>query len=603
MRAWSAATAPHIAIPVAMATAVLLRLPALLAGLRGDDYVHAAMLRGDFPGPRQPWDLFRFAGPDSAENAALVDFGYLPWWSAPDLSLSMFRPLPSLLIAMDHRLFGDALWLHHVHSLAWCAAAVAAAGLLYFRLLPSTAAGVATFVFACDEAHSLPATWLANRSTAVASCFGALALWAFARESKHGRRSWAFVPLLTLSLLSGEYAVCLLAYFAALVAFRDASIRQRLRALLPALAVVAAYLGLRSLLGHGVRHSGLYLNPLSDPAGYLDAAPERLGMLLGDMLLGLPAIDWLSGGGWRERLWYAVDSPLLRTWLASSWQWLPRATGLGALAAYGGLLAYVATLGRPRTTLALACGALLALVPFTQAVPEDRLTMGPSLGVSALIAVAMVNLLRHQRRPWLARLCLAALALVHLGWAPVRSTLRTTQFAANARAERAWALQAPVGRPNGAAAGAPVRTYILGAAEFMTAANLPFARAFYGHELPASYRRLTGATTTQDLTRVDATTLDITLLTGSRGAIAGSLYRTASDGLPTGHHVEQAGLTVQVQYSQVGHPRRLRFTFDRPLDDPGLQFLHGTRLGLAPIKMPGPGETLRLSPPVFVAPR
>src|SRR5947207_998843 len=104
---------------LAIALGAVLRWPALLAPFHSDDYQQLAMLRGQFVLQRAPWDLFWFGPRSSAELRALQDFGFDPWWTAADHRLSMLRPLSSLAIWLDHRMFGPSPLPWHVHSLLW----------------------------------------------------------------------------------------------------------------------------------------------------------------------------------------------------------------------------------------------------------------------------------------------------------------------------------------------------------------------------------------------------------------------------------------------------------------------------------------------------
>ena len=181
-----------IAFCCAAALGLALRWSALSAGFSGDDYVQLCMLEQAYSLTRGPLDLFWFSGRNPAEAAKLLDVGYIPWWGQEGLRLSMLRPLSSALIALDFKLLQDNAVAYHVHSMLWWLALLSVAALLYRKLLPGAAGAVALILFAVDEAHSVPVAWLANRSTLVATCLGALGLWAHLRWRREGRvRGWA----------------------------------------------------------------------------------------------------------------------------------------------------------------------------------------------------------------------------------------------------------------------------------------------------------------------------------------------------------------------------------------------------------------------------
>src|SRR5262245_27445501 len=73
------------------------RLDALRIGFTVDDYAQLAMLSGEYPVARSPLQMFTFSDGSADENQALQRTGFFPWWSHPNLRISMCRPLSSLL--------------------------------------------------------------------------------------------------------------------------------------------------------------------------------------------------------------------------------------------------------------------------------------------------------------------------------------------------------------------------------------------------------------------------------------------------------------------------------------------------------------------------
>jgi hypothetical protein len=67
-----------------------------------------------------------------------IDFGLFPWWTSPGLRLAFFRPLSAISMWVDYQLWPNLPALMHLHSLLLYAALVAAATLLYRRLLGAT---------------------------------------------------------------------------------------------------------------------------------------------------------------------------------------------------------------------------------------------------------------------------------------------------------------------------------------------------------------------------------------------------------------------------------------------------------------------------------
>jgi len=88
------------------------------AGAGSDDFVQEAILDGVFAAHRGPLDLFNFASGDRADDRVLKNFGTLPWWSHPQLNLSMYRPASSALAVLDRALFPTNLRARHALSFA-----------------------------------------------------------------------------------------------------------------------------------------------------------------------------------------------------------------------------------------------------------------------------------------------------------------------------------------------------------------------------------------------------------------------------------------------------------------------------------------------------
>jgi hypothetical protein len=184
----------------------------------------------------------------------------------------------------------------------------------------------------------------------------------------------------------------------------------------------------------------------------------------------------------------------------------------------------------------------------------------------------------------------AAIALVHGGLA-ARSAVRDSQrLAMHARTTRPWALAAAI-----PAHARDVDVVLISASDFATAAHIPWVRLQAGREPPRSYRRLSGALQAHDLERIDAHTLELRVLASDlTDSFAGSLYRAADDALHPGDRVHLPGLDVEVLATDHGNPWRMRFRFERELEDPKLVFLEARPEGLRRLALPPIGQSVRL---------
>jgi hypothetical protein len=569
---------------VAIALVLWLRGPALDVGYFQDDAVQIAMLDGDHPGrPRDPLDLFRFADMERDGRAAL-DAGTLPWWSAPDLRIAMFRPLSSALIAADHAAFGAHAKAAHLHSLVWALAAVVAYALALREILPASIVSLAMIGYAIDEAHVVPAAWLANRSYLVAQTFGWLGVLAHLRARRRGGFGARLLETgcFSLALAAGEYAFAMLAYPVALEIVEGVPrTRGRRIAWLPVLAPALAYVALRAVFECGTRSSGLYHDPLAAPFEYAASALERAGTLASLMILG---------GGVRR----IVGTGSAAAWIASGA--LAGALLIAAATWAGRLLAPAAR----RSAIGLALGSLLAIAPITSALPDQRL-LGAAAGGAAAIAAATLAAAvgrardAHRAGRSLDALVFGALAAwvvaVHGVEATVASRTTLDTFERQARAEWRWAQSAEI--PEDANA----RVMFLAGADFTTNASLVAVRRLGGHVAPRSCWRLSPYAAPHLLTRVADDVLDLKVGQALTTPMAESLYRAPAEPLATGDRIALDGMEVTVLAAAQGEPSHLRIRFDRSLDDASFVLLHATPRGLVRVSIPPVGGRIRLSPP------
>src|SRR5262245_912453 len=95
------------ALPAVLVITALFALSTLGIGLYSDDYSLLAQIERTVPALSHgsPIDLYRFI-PDRAELDVFVKFGPVPWFADPSLKIHFFRPLSSLLLTLDHALWG-----------------------------------------------------------------------------------------------------------------------------------------------------------------------------------------------------------------------------------------------------------------------------------------------------------------------------------------------------------------------------------------------------------------------------------------------------------------------------------------------------------------
>jgi hypothetical protein len=557
-----------LAVPFVLA--VLVHAGALRAPFVLDDYAQHAMVEGTYPSAPGPFDLYDFVG--DASRHALLKRGIVPWWTHPRLVVRFWRPLASAMLALEHRVFGFHPLLYHLHSLVWWTLACAAVGVLLHRCFAPRVARIGLLVFAMAPCHAVPLVWLANREVLVSTALGTAGLVAYARwrEERAKGAGAAALVLFTLAMAAGEYTLAFAGYVAAMEgARRGDTLARRVLGVLPFAVPAAAYLAARSLLGFGASGAGFYHDPLHDPLGYLQAMPRRAGVLLASTWGGLDDVSWAVAPGWE----LAVATVALGAVL-----FLPLRRVLGALAG----------LERERAAWLLG-GSLLSILPVLAVEPSRRLLSVAMVGASATVALVLdhawfpATLPPRRGVAELTGLVALGLGFAHLVRAPLDTWLGI-QAASNI-ATGFESRMRQVGERG-----------VRGANVIVVRAVSPDATLFapfvLGADAPATWRVLSFATGRSLLLRKDARTIE---LVASQLPLfpegPSNLFRDLSEPLGVGERVVVGEMTATVlQTDSHAMPRRVRFEFDRDLDDRSLVWLTEDVEGFHQQPLPPPGH-------------
>jgi hypothetical protein len=565
---------------LSLAAALGLGLCTLGMGFFGDDYGHILILEGA-PGLGKPYDLFRFAGGDVEAVRRLMQLGVYPWWTLPELKLAFFRPLSSALIVLDYHLFGRNPVGYHLHSLAWYLAVVAVYGLMLRRYLPGVLGALALLLFAIDDAHLLPAGWLANRNALVATLPALVGLWLHLEWREHGRR-WA-LPLsllgLAVGLTGGETALGLFAYVGAYELLSARGTRAaRLRGLVPALVLGVGYLLMYRALGYGAHGSGSYLDPLGEPGRYLASAPPRLLVLLGGLFLGAPSNLWSIA---------AVTRP----WLVAA-----GVLGLGLFlwllrGAWPGL-----TDEERRHCRWLFTGAALSLLPVVSVFPDNRLLLVPGVGGCVALAVVLRHAWRLRERgerPRGVRPVAWVFAALHLVLAPlfwpvmVLGVRTVGQGAVDMLEVTEGELDVARIREQ--------HVMVLSAGDPLAGMYMPMLWAFHGKPQARSWRTLSTAPEEHVFTRTGPGSFELELPQGHFHASEfEQVFRGLRYTLAKGAQVDLEDVRVTVLDADAKGPTRIGFELDVPMEDPSLVFLHWREGALRRFTPPPVGTGMKL---------
>ena len=551
-------------------------LPSVNLGLQLDDFPQRLIWLGQTEVPIHPVSAFASLDGSEATNATFLDLGFTPWWSPADLKFAFCRPLSAATHWLDFRIWPGRPVLMHLQSLAWLVAMVLAGGLFYRRIFrrsawtPAWVGGLAALLFAIDNSHALPAAWLANRNALIGGTFG---LWALVMHDRWRRDGWrigaVLAPvLLMLGLLSAEIALGAAAFLLAYaLAIEEGPFSRRIASLGPILLGLGAWVLYYKLGGFGVRGSGLYVDPGSEPVRYLAALFDHLPALWIGTWTPFPA-DVVSALAGRP-FGFALIAAVL-------------AVALGLL--------FSPLVKADRIARFFALGMFLSLIPSAATTPSNRLLLFTSFGALGLVA-QLVGRAGSSR--W-ATAGVVILLIFHLPLEILAAPLHATS-------------PRQLGDPVVAAvASFPTPpevvsqdVYVLNPPDYlMNLSYVPAILAYQHRPLPHRVRGLAAGPVTLSVERPDDRTLVLAAREGFLRGPLGRLFRSEARPFRQGDRVEMPGLVVRVlETTGDGAPSRAEFRFDRPLEAPSLRFLVWRGDGYAPFVLPRVGERVEVPAP------
>jgi hypothetical protein len=562
-----------------------LAAPALTADFSADDHLHRIVSRDD-PGiegmKSRPLDLFVFADGDEHVARQLRDEGVFPWWTDVHVKLAFWRPVTSATHAVDYTLWPDNSRAMLAHNLLWLAIALGMVWLFYRRFAEIRWIAVLAFaLYAVDDARGPVVGWIANRNALVAVAFAIPVLLAHDRWRRDGwtHGGWVGPLLLALALGAGEGSLAITAYLAAHALWLDRGTwRDRLLALAPYAAVVVVWRVVYQLLGYGVAGSGVYLDPGSDPVGFVAHAVYRVPLLL----LGQLALPW-------------SDLASLYPLMGPNAMLVMVLFAVAVLAAIG--LACARLLRVDPVSRFFATGMILSAIPIASTFPADRLLGFVGLGGMGLVAQLLAAALERRDllgTRWARRagaMCVVVvMVLVHVVAAPPFLVMRSRSMVAiNRILDRADA-----GIPRDASL-AEKTVILTNAPNDAFAAYVQIMRQARHQVRPHRLYWLATGTSPVTLTRVDERTLRVAPRDGFVRHEIDQMLRTPRRPFAVGERIALTGLTIEIERVEGGRPLTVLAHFDRPLEDPQLVWRRWDVRTYAPYQPPavGASDTLR----------
>ena len=517
------------------------------ASFMADDLIQLGFLEGDSPADWiGPFELYTISDGDPEHVQVMKDAGAFPWFFDPAFEMDFFRPTSSGLLALDHALFGLNPLGYRAHGALWFVALAAGVGLLLRRALPTPVGGLALLLFTVSGIHGI-LCWTATRHIVISAALAVAGLVCHVRWREAGWRPGGVLAVVgfALALTASEAAVAVLAYLFAYEAFGASGTRgQRVRAVLPAAGLLAAYLVTYAVLGFGTSGGSGYVNPMNAPGSFLVQLPGRWLFLIGSMLAGGNADVWVLRPDLRPGLiaFGALSVTLMALFLRRLWAEI--------------------TEDDRRAARWLLTGAVLSAIPFTGTPIGSRCLVIPLLGGSVAVALVLHGWWTRLRKTpgvkvRLLGACCVLLGLIHLGFAPLQRLASPLVLRQMMHDRLVTEMDDPLFAGEQLAGRTVV---ILHAPDIVLGFHSYFHRTLHRLAMPDSWRVLSWAPHDHRFTR----TADDTLL---MQVVGGSME---GGHLETGDIIRTEGVTATVlEMGRIG-PSQVSFRFDRSLDSPDL---------------------------------
>ncbi len=565
---------------IAAALSAAIMLPTLWTGRQLDDYPQTLALRGDtsLAGPTGTLSgYFVFSDGDPQRNERLRNIGMYPWWMPNDWKLSFYRPVSVLTHMLDEALWGEAIWVMHLHSVLWYAAGMLMQGLLIRKIFGAHwAAGLAMLCLALNDQPAGAVCWIANRNSMICMTIGMGALLSHIRwrETGMSRYGWLAFVLLFVSLMAKESAAVVGAFMLSwAICFDQGSWFQRFRSLSAYLAMGLVWWVWYRHAGYGMT-AGLYADP-GDGLAYLEALLSR------GPLYAVSAIGLFSG-----EFILLSDKDLRGGFVFYAW-------GICILC----LALLWPMIRRDRVTQFWLLGTFAALVPACSAFPSDRVTLFICLGMTGVLVRSFQLLIeRDEICPnesyWRGEMFVLNGIFLGLGLigSPIAAQMRTESWFKYADSIRESAMKVEFSGP-------PPKSVV-----FVNAPGAIFNWHFWtirkleGAPLPENSVMLMTGFRELYISRLDERTLEVNSSMGLLRHPTTRLFRDEANDLHPGDRISvpDCEITVLNIAGQHDGPTRVRFRFSSPLSDKHRDWRIWQRGRYVPWTPPEIGDTVTI---------
>lgn len=325
---------------------------------------------------------------------------------------------------------------------------------------------------------------------------------------------------------------------------------------------------------YGTRHSGLYSDPFRNPAGFAM-----------DIALNLPALVQAQLGILSSNAYVVVPQ---------RYQYILHAFDYVMIVLFA--IAFFPVLRESKLARFWALGMVLSLPPVCATVPNDRLLCPAGIGGMALVghfleyAFARWNEQPRTRRLRFVRGMAIFLIFTHAFIGPLSLPFNSTSVRLFGllvdSGIRRLPLEESIQDDSIIVVNPKVDAYTITIPAVQSSRRAPVPRHIWG--LNAGLGEVI-------VRRTDATTLEIGVPEGFFPKPFGVAFHGPSDPWWVGRIARNADFEATVlELTEDARPRRIRFVFNRPLEDPSYRWFCFGERNLEPFPLPAVGETVTL---------
>jgi hypothetical protein len=223
-----------------------LTLPSLNSGCFLDDhfFLQSNLERTGYY-QRAIWDRFNFVS-SAEEIKNYQEIGIFGWWVPGELKLNYFRPLSSIIYTGIFTILHATPWVMHLITIVLYTLLVYIAALVYERFSSSLLVfGVASLLFAVDDAHAYSSSWISGINTMLTVITG---LSSLLMHDSWRRKKWlpgAYLSpfLLFIALMTSEGGLATVAFITAYTLFIEKNtLWVRIKTWLPCCCISVLYI-------------------------------------------------------------------------------------------------------------------------------------------------------------------------------------------------------------------------------------------------------------------------------------------------------------------------------------------------------------------------